>query len=116
MKKLLGKLLKGDATMPKTAKKPAQQPRPPAPAGRITLDHPAENETIGKSHYAVRITTSDCERVEISIDGGGWTPCRNSAGHWWHDLYGLNAGEHKLAARMHNAGAAASAARKFKVE
>ncbi len=87
-----------------------------AQESRIVIDHPIENETIDKKHYAVRISTSACERVEISIDGTQWLPCHNAAGHWWFDLHNIVSGGHKCVVRMHNAGAISQAERKFKAQ
>lgn len=117
MKRLLRRLLaKGEKNMPKKMKKTEQISPVPSQAqeSRIVIDHPTENENISKEHYAVRISTSPCERIEISIDDAQWQPCRNSAGHWWFDLHDITSGNHKLVVRMHNAGTVFKAMRKFK--
>lgn len=103
--------------MPRKIKKNEQTvPVQGGQENRIVIDHPSENEKIGKGHYAVRASTSTCERVEISIDDAQWLPCRNAAGHWWFDLHDLASGGHKLTLRMHNAGGMSQAERKFKVQ
>ena len=117
MKRLLRSLLaKGEKNMPKKIKKTEQflPVQPQAQENRIVIDHPTENEKISKEHYAVRISTSTCERVEISVDGAEWLPCRNAAGHWWFDLHDIASGGHTFVVRMHNAGTTFESMRKFK--
>ncbi len=87
----------------------------PAKKSELTIDHPAEGETVWSGHYAVRINAPAGAVVEASVDGGSWALCRSAAGHWWLDLSGLADGEHELAARVIRDGLPAAAARKFKV-
>ena len=82
---------------------------------RISIDYPKTNEVISGEHYSVRISTAPCDKVELSIDGGAWAPCSNSAGFWWFHLGGLAVGTHKLAARVKISGETSFALRKFEV-
>lgn len=118
--------------MPKTVKKTTRAAKPmkaaleqtipatatakPVPEGRLAIDYPQENETIWNGHYAVRITTTDCDGVDLSIDGQASHPCRNVAGHWWFDLRGLAAGSHLLTARLHKGGSDVVESRQFNVK
>jgi len=82
---------------------------------KIGIDYPKTNEIVSSEHYAVRISTAPCDKVEISIDGGAWETCSNSSGFWWFHLGGLAAGTHRLAARVKIAGETSFAMRKFEV-
>lgn len=92
------------------AERPAKTIKP-----GLTIDHPAEGETVWSGHYAVRISAPAQAEVEVRVDGGPWKPCRSAAGHWWLDLSGLADGGHELVARLKGSAAAAAAPRKFKV-
>ncbi|HBB68141.1 MAG TPA: hypothetical protein DCZ93_12790 [Elusimicrobia bacterium] len=83
---------------------------------RINIDYPKSAEAVFSPHYAVRITAAPCETVEVSVDGGPYASCHNSAGHWWYHLNGLTEGAHKLAARVKISGETAFALRKFEVQ
>lgn len=82
---------------------------------QITIDYPKSNERVSPDHYAVRITAAPCEQVEISIDGGTWSPCSNSSGFWWFHLNELPVGTHSIAARVEISGKTSFALRKFEV-
>jgi len=101
--------------MPQKSKKSVAGQRQSANCAekRIVIDHPTENEIIGKGHYSLRVTTGDCEYVEISIDNARWQPCRNAAGHWWHDLLDLDQGKHVAYVRAHGDGVMWYAWREF---
>ncbi len=68
----------------------------------VVVDHPRnlENVTTGTT-YAVRIGTSCCTGVDISINDQPWQPCRHAVGYWWFDWTNFPAGTHQLVARMH---------------
>ena len=51
----------------------------------IAFDYPKANEMISSAHYAFRLQTRLAGNVDISINGGPWTPCRPAAGYWWFD-------------------------------
>ena len=102
--------------MPRKSRKATPETMPViVQENRIVVDHPRENEVVRGFHYAVRISASECERVELSLDDKSWMPCRSAAGHWWYDLRSVSAGKHKLEIRMHNAGTVAGARRIFEV-
>ncbi|MDD2803976.1 MAG: hypothetical protein PHV33_00345 [Elusimicrobiales bacterium] len=94
--------------MAKTEKKPKA-------VKKIGIDYPKTNEVISGEHYAVRISTAPCDKVELSIDGGAWANCANSSGFWWFHLSGLAVGTHRLAARVKIDGETSFAMRKFEV-
>ncbi len=66
----------------------------------VTVDYPQDGEIVTSSQYAMRVSTSASEGVEISIDGKAWQPCRESAGFWWYDWSGYGAGPHAVLARI----------------
>ncbi len=69
-------------------------------AAALTLDYPQAGETVRWPQYTLRLTTPEgTPFVEVAVDGGPWTACRESVGHWWYDWSGYAAGEHTLAAR-----------------
>jgi hypothetical protein len=68
----------------------------------VVLDHPRNLETISTGHhYAVRVGTSACNGVDISINDQPWQPCRHAMGFWWFDWANYPAGTHQIVARMH---------------
>ena len=67
----------------------------------VAIDYPAEGEVITSSRYTVRISTGiPAARVDVSIDGGIWKPCRESVGNWWFDWERIKAKTHELHARV----------------
>lgn len=66
----------------------------------VGVDYPQVGEILTSPHYAIRLSTSATEGVEISIDGKDWQPCRESVGFWWYDWSGYGAGAHTVVARI----------------
>lgn len=69
---------------------------------QIQVDFPQFNERITSPHYTFRIQTNVSGPVEVSVDDGPWTPCRESVGYWWFDYAGGEPGRHQLIARVHS--------------
>lgn len=89
---------KSDLSSPKIG---VAEARPEAPGKHyVGVDHPQVGEILTSHHYAIRISTSATDGVEISIDGKEWIPCRESVGFWWHDWSGFGAGVHTVVARI----------------
>ena len=71
----------------------------------IAIDFPRNNaEILFNAGYAIRISASECEVVEISINDGEWQPCRNASGYWWFDWNITEPGRYKMYARMRGSG------------
>ncbi len=66
----------------------------------VGVDYPQVGEILTSPQYAIRISTSATEGVDISIDGKEWQPCRESVGFWWYDWSGFGAGVHTVVARI----------------
>lgn len=66
----------------------------------VGVDYPQVGEILTSPQYAIRISTSATEGVDISVDGKEWQPCRESVGFWWHDWSGFGAGVHTVVARI----------------
>lgn len=67
----------------------------------LTVDYPRPNETITSDNYTFRIVAMPgVKKVEISVDGAPWQPCRQSEGSFWYDWSGYRSGEHEVAARV----------------
>lgn len=66
----------------------------------LTIDYPAKGEIISSSEYVVRLSSVPGYRVEISIDGGDWNLCRESAGFWWFDWANYPVGSHTISAQV----------------
>ena len=78
-----------------TDKASAVQSRP-----AVRVEYPGEGEAIARKSYTFHIAASPgTVGVEISIDGGGWIPCREALGLWWCDWSAFEKGDHELAAR-----------------
>ncbi len=67
----------------------------------VVVDYPKNLETITTRNYSVRIGTSDCTGVDISVNDQPWQPCRHAVGYWWFDWNNFQPGTHQLVARMH---------------
>ena len=66
----------------------------------IGIDFPQVGEILTSGHYAIRISTSATEGVEVAIDGKEWKPCRECVGFWWYDWSGYGSGVHTVIARI----------------
>ena len=66
----------------------------------VVIDYPEEKELLSGSNYTVRIGASESDCVEVSIDGGEWTSCRQGEGFWWFDWYNYPTGSHEIRARI----------------
>ena len=67
----------------------------------IAIDFPKNNEEIlFDAGYAIRISATECEAVEISINDGEWQPCRNASGYWGFDWNITEPGRYIIYARM----------------
>lgn len=64
----------------------------------ISIEYPREGEVITSPSYVFRID-ADAARVEIAIDGGGWTSCRRSDDYWWFDWSDYEPGVHQALVR-----------------
>ncbi len=75
-------------------------PTLPVPASYAVVDFPQDKEVVVSSEYTFRVAASpDADRVEVSIDGGEWRPCRPAVGYWWHDWSGYSKGSYRVTAR-----------------
>lgn len=93
------------APAPKPVKEPKAAKAPKAvKAPAVLLDYPQQGETVRAGHYAIRIAAKDGLKVEVSIDGGVWTECRNAAGYYWYDWTPAAPGQHQIVARATNGG------------
>ncbi len=75
---------------------PYHLPQPPF----IWIDHPEQNERLLGPVYVVRLGIGGAKKVEMSVDGGAWQPCRLTSGYWWFDWSAIQRGKHTLIARM----------------
>lgn len=62
----------------------------------ISLDLPVPGEAVTAPHYALRVSAPEAALVAVSIDGGGWLPCRFAAGFWWYEWSGYAPGRHVI--------------------
>lgn len=71
------------------------------PAGlKLTLDYPQKGEVVTSANYTLRFTVPEgASYVEVSLDGGPWSGCRFSVGHWWYDWADYSDGKHVIVAR-----------------
>jgi hypothetical protein len=53
---------------------------------KVIIDFPKEGEVVSPPHYAFSIRTNvPVIKIELSVNGGNWRPCREAAGKWWYD-------------------------------
>ena len=62
------------------------------------MDYPQEGEVVTSPSYSIRIAAA-APRVEIAIDGGGWTSCRRRDDYWWFDWSDYDSGPHQALVR-----------------
>jgi len=93
-----------ESEMPKIAvrKNSTKTPKPTVTVTDeyVVVDHPKNLEVLPAGHYAVRVGSSRCNGVEISINDQPWQSCRHAVGYWWFDWHGFATGTHQLVARM----------------
>jgi hypothetical protein len=66
----------------------------------VVIEYPRQNEAITSNNYTFSIVAMPgVKKVEVSIDGSAWEPCRQSDS-WWYDWSGYGAGEHEVTARI----------------
>lgn len=85
----------------------------------VRVEYPREGETLAHPSYTFQIgTVPEALRVEVSIDGGEWRPCRESLGLWWYDWEGYASGSHEAVARIEKdkEGILISSRRRFSVQ
>ncbi len=95
----------------------AKPPTSKKPAPCVALDYPQPNASFPAGPYTIRVSANGgASTVSVSLDGGEFQACRESAGHWWFDC-DLAPGSHSVVARMSNGDgdAAVSRLRRFKV-
>lgn len=66
----------------------------------IAIDHPQNGEKIHPHHYAIRVSSSGGDGVELSIKNGDWKSCRYSAGYYWFDWCSIEPKKYQIVARM----------------
>ena len=64
----------------------------------VRMIYPGEGEVLDSSRCRFLIDAPD-RRVEIAIDGEGWSSCRRAGDNWWFDWSGLGAGWHQALVR-----------------
>ncbi|HVA67040.1 MAG TPA: hypothetical protein VNK24_08980 [Elusimicrobiota bacterium] len=85
----------------------------------VRVDYPQDAEIVVSTHYTYRINAApDAAKVEVSVNGGDWRPCRESLGLWWFDWHGYKPGSHVITARAEKKSGkfAVSTPRHFKVK
>ncbi|MBL8023517.1 MAG: hypothetical protein JNK54_04440 [Elusimicrobia bacterium] len=88
-------------TRPPVARAEALLPSPEALGKNyIGIDFPQVGEILTSPHYALRVSTSATDGVEVSVDGKEWQPCRECVGFWWYDWSGYGSGVHTVVARI----------------
>ena len=76
--------------------------------GRVSMntaiiDYPQEDEVITSQHYTFRMSAAiSAVKVDVSIDGGNWQPCRKSQDHWWFDWENYTSKRYAMHARLHS--------------
>lgn len=88
----------------KTTHRPAAANRPAKKTHKkaaVKVEFPQENEVVARPSYTVRIAAPlELERVEMSVNGAEWVPCREAMGLWWYDWSNFEPGLHRLVARV----------------
>lgn len=94
------------------------QPMPAPQAPRVVIEFPQEGEVVTSSEYTFRIAVPfAADKVELSLTGGDWQPCREAVGLWWFDWDGYQPGKYSAKARMVRDGKTIdSSERRFTVE
>ena len=68
---------------------------------KVHINYPKEGQNISSPSYTFNISTNvQADRVELSIAGGNWEPCREALGTWWYDWYDYEPGPYAAHARL----------------
>ena len=51
----------------------------------VGIDYPRRGEIVKPGHYCLRITAAGASSAQVRFDGGPWSDCRDSVGHFWFD-------------------------------
>ena len=79
---------------------PAKQTAIVTGGPKVEIDYPKEREVVSSQQYTFRISTSGpAEKIEVSIGGGLWQPCRKADGQWWYDWQGYSSKKYDIQAR-----------------
>jgi len=79
---------------------PAPKNKAAEPAPTVSIDYPREGDLVLAGHYAVRISAKASGSVQICVNKGDWSECRNSGGFFWYDWWPAKAGKYTLTARV----------------
>ncbi len=77
--------------------------RAAAPKLSAVIDFPSEGELVRPGHYAIRVTATGADAVEVRLDGTDWLPCREAVGFFWHDWAPQKPGPVVVSARARRA-------------
>jgi len=83
---------------PTRAKTPARAPAKPAPGLAVSIDYPAEGETVQSGPYSIRVSAAGADAAQVRVGDGEWADCRESLGFFWYD-WSSQAGQARIAAR-----------------
>jgi hypothetical protein len=65
----------------------------------LTIEWPAKGEIVGSAFYEIEVVDGSAAKVELSIDGSAWNPCRFSNGHWNYSWTDYRSGDHEIRAQ-----------------
>jgi hypothetical protein len=88
---------KGSSATKKSAK--TKEVKKSADVVSLSIDFPEEGASIYPGHYAVRISSSLSEPVEISVNGSPWESCREASGYFWFDWWPEETGKTSISVR-----------------
>lgn len=71
--------------MAKKIAKPRPKARPKKSRTTVSIDYPAEGESVRPGHYSVRLSVAGADQAQVRVDGGEWRDCREAVGHFWFD-------------------------------
>jgi hypothetical protein len=65
----------------------------------VSIVLPKDGEAVPPFGCTFLVSARGAARVELSIDGGAWRPCRKAAGFWFLDWSAFGSGRHCVMAR-----------------
>ena len=65
----------------------------------MSIELPRAHEVVTSVFYEIRIAAENAARVEVSIDGSVWLPCRCGHDYWWYEWSDYRPGDHQIRAQ-----------------
>ena len=66
------------------------------------IELPRDKEVVTSAFYSIRVASGEAGKVEVSIDGSIWQPCRFTGDYWWYEWSDYAPGPHQIRAQFYD--------------